>query len=167
MTAITLFEIAGEYRDAAEKLAELDLDAQTIADTLEGLSGDLQTKAQSVVFMARNLEATAAAIKQAEADMAARRKAMENRATALRRYVLDAMQTAGIHRIECPQFRLSIRDNPGAVDIFEPALIPAVYMTQPETPPPVPDKAEINKALKQGADVPGARLARSKRLEVK
>jgi hypothetical protein len=167
MTAITLFELAGEYRDAAEKLAELDLDAQTITDTLEGLSGDLQVKAQSVVFMARNLEATAAAIKQAEADMAARRKAMENRATALRRYVLDAMQTAGIHRIECPQFRLSIRDNPGAVDIFEPGLIPAAYMTQPETPPPVPDKAEINKALKLGTDVPGARLAHSKRLEVK
>ena len=69
MTA--LYEIAAEYRDAATKLAELDLDAQTVADTLEGLSGDLETKAQNVAFFVRNLEATAAAIKQAEADMAA------------------------------------------------------------------------------------------------
>jgi hypothetical protein len=167
MTAITLFEISREYRDAAEKLSELDLDAVTVADTLEGMSGELQTKAQGVIFVARNLEATAAAIKQAEADMAARRKAMENRAAALRRYVLDAMQTAGIHRIECPQFRLSIRDNPGAVEIFEPGLIPAAYMTQPETPPPVPNKAEINAALKLGTDVPGAKLSQTKRLEVR
>lgn len=165
MTA--LYSVAAEYRDAAEKLAELDLDPQTIADTLEGLSGDLQVKSQNVVFFARNLEATAAAIKQAEAEMAKRRKAMENRAEGLRRYVLESMLMAGIERIECPHFRISIRDNPGAADIFEPGLIPTAYMVQPETPPPVPDKKAINEALRLGTDVPGARLIQSKRLEIR
>lgn len=165
MTA--LYEIAAEYRDAATKLAELDLDAQTIADTLEGLSGDLETKAQNVAFFVRNLEATAAAIKQAEADMAARRKAMENRADGLKRYIFESMKFAGIEKIECPHFRLSIKNNPAAVEIFEPGLVPASFMRTPEPPPPAPDKTAIKEALKAGQDVPGARLTSGQRLEIK
>ena len=165
MTA--LYNIAAEYRAAAEKLAELDLDAETIVDTLEGLSGDLETKAQNVAFFARNLESTAAAIKQAEADMAARRKAMENRADGLKRYVFESMKLAGIEKIECPHFRLSIKNNPAAVEIFEPGLVPASFMRTPEPPPPAPDKTAIKEALKAGQDVPGARLTSSQRLEIK
>lgn len=165
MTA--LYEIAAEYRDAATKLAELDLDAQTIADTLEGLSGDLETKAQNVAFFVRNLEATAAAIKQAEADMAARRKAMENRADGLKRYIFESMTVAGIEKIECPHFRLAIKNNPAAVDVFEPGLVPSSFMRTPEPPPPAPDKTAIKEALKAGQDVPGARLTSGQRLEIK
>ena len=162
-----LYNIAAEYRAAAEKLAELDLDAETIVDTLEGLSGDLETKAQNVAFLARNLESTAAAIKQAEADMAARRKAMENRADGLKRYIFESMKFAGIEKIECPHFRLSIKNNPAAVDVFEPGLVPASFMRTPEPPPPAPDKTAIKEALKAGQDVPGARLTSGQRLEIK
>ena len=84
----SLYDIAAEYRQTADKLADLDLDEQTIADTLEGMSGALEVKAQNVVMFARNLEATATAIKEAETAMAARRKAIENRAAGLRRYAL-------------------------------------------------------------------------------
>ena len=65
MTA--LYELAAEYRADCEKLADMDMDEQTLADTLEGLSGELEVKAQNVIMFTRNLEATAAAIKEAEA----------------------------------------------------------------------------------------------------
>lgn len=162
-----LYELAAEYRADAEKLADMDLDEQTLADTLEGLSGELEVKAQNVIMFTRNLEATAAAIKEAEAQMAARRKALENRAAGLRRYVLENMQFAGIQKIECPFFKLSIRDNPAAVDIYEPGLIPAQYMKQPEPPPPAPDKTAIKAAITAGTEVPGARLTKGTRLEIK
>jgi len=165
MTA--LYELAAEYRADCEKLADMDLDEQTLADTLEGLSGELEVKAQNVVMFTRNLEATAAAIKDAESQMAARRKAMENRAAGLRRYVLESMQHAGVQKIECPLFKVSVRENPAAVDIYEPGLIPAQYMKQPEPPPPAPDKTAIKAAIAAGAEVPGAKLTRGIRLEVK
>jgi hypothetical protein len=165
MTA--LYEIAAEYREATEKLAELDLDEQTVADTLDSLGGDLQDKAQSVVMFTRNLEATAAAIKDAEAQMAQRRKAIENRVSGLKRYTLAAMEAAGVQKIDCPFFRLTVRDNPGAVDVFEPDLLPAHFMVRPELPPPAPDKKAIAAALKAGEDVPGARLVAGKRLDIK
>jgi hypothetical protein len=40
MTA--LYEIAHQYRADADKLADMDLDEQTLADTLDSLSGDLE-----------------------------------------------------------------------------------------------------------------------------
>ena len=165
MTA--LYELAAEYRADAEKLADMDLDEQTLADTLEGLGGELEVKAQNVIMFTRNLEATAAAIKEAEAQMAARRKALENRAAGLRRYVLENMQFAGIQKIECPFFKLSIRDNPAAVEIYEPGLIPAQFMKQPEPPPPSPDKTAIKAAITAGTEVPGAKLTKGTRLEIK
>jgi len=164
MTA--LYELAATFRAEAAKLAELDLDDQTLLDTLEGMSGDLEVKAQNVVMFARNLEASAVAIKEAEAQMAARRKAIENRAAGLRKYVQTSMQVAGVTKIECPYFALKLQNNPPSVDVFEPGLIPLEFMTQPKPPEPAPNKTAIAAELKAGHEVPGARLVQSQRLVV-
>jgi hypothetical protein len=167
MSALTLYEIAAEYRDQAEKLADLDLPPEVVADTLESLSGDLEVKASNVIMFARNLEALAAQIKEAEAAMAARRKALENRSASLRDYCLRNMQACNISKIEGPMFRIAIRTNPASVEVFQPELVPADYMREiPATQEP--DKKLIAQALKEGFDVPGAKLVTDKvRLEVK
>ena len=63
MTA--LYELAHDYRTAADKLADLDLPLEVIEDTLEGLSGDLEMKATNTAMLIRNIEANAAAIRPA------------------------------------------------------------------------------------------------------
>lgn len=161
-----LYEIATQYRQDAERLAELDIDAQTLADTLDSLGGELEVKAQNVAFVARNCEALAASIKDAEAQMSARRKALENRAASLRAYILACMRSAGVQKLEGPYLRLSVRANPPAVEVFDAQQIPASFMRMPEPPPPAPDKAAIKDALKRGEDVPGCRLTVSQRLDI-
>ena len=131
-----LFLVAAQYRDMAAKLVDLDLDEQTIADTLEAEGGALVEKGTNVGFVVRNLEASAEAIKQAEAAMAARRKAIENRAARLRAYLLDGMRIAGIQKIDSPYFAISIKRNPPAVDVFDEAQVPAEYRKDPPPPPP-------------------------------
>jgi hypothetical protein len=165
MTA--LYILAQDYRAAADKLADLDLDEQTIADTLEGMSGELEHKAVATAMVVRNMQALAASIKDAEQTMAARRKALEARAERLTAYLLSNMQHAGIQNITSQHFALTVRQNPPSVTINEPGLIPAEFMRQPEPPPPSPDKKAIAEALKAGRDVPGAHLSRGVRLEVK
>lgn len=165
MTA--LYELAHEYRAAAATLSELDLDPQTIADTLESLSGDLEQKATNVAMFCRNLEATAAQIKEAEQAMAARRKAIESRASHLRGYLLHSMQVTGLEKIACPYFALTIKKNPPAVLIEDEAQIPAEFMRQPEPPPSTADKKAIGEALKAGREVPGAKLTAGVRLDIK
>lgn len=167
MTAITLYELAKDYRADLEKLADLDLDDQTLEDTLGSLGGELQAKAQNVACFIRNLEATAQSIKEAEAQMAARRKAMENRAARIKDYLHASMLMAGVEKVECPLFKLSVRNNPASVEVYQPELIPPQYMRQPEPPPPAPDKRAIAEAMKAGQEVPGCRLTHGTRLDIR
>jgi len=167
MTSTALFVLANKYLDAARTLADLDMDPQTVADTLEGLSGDLEVKATNVAMFARNLEASAEAIKGAEAQMAARRKAIENRAANVREYLKAQMERTGITEIASPYFKLAIRKNPPSVVIDAASQIPAEFMRTPEPPPPAPDKKAIGAAIKAGKEVPGAHAESSTRLEIK
>lgn len=167
MTTLTLFQIAAEFRHVTDVLLDTQADDQAIADTLEAERWPLEVKAQNYGFVIRNLQANAEAMKEAETHMARRRKAAEARA----QYMLDrlklGMEIAGVSKLECPEFSISIKKNPPAVDIFESGLIPIGYMSQPLPPPPAPDKTAIKKALTDGQDVPGARLIQGTRLEVK
>ncbi len=164
---MNLYEIATQYQVDCEKLQELDLDDQTLTDTLEGLSGTLEAKAQATAVVVRNLESMAEQIKQAEDAMASRRKAIENRARSIRSYVLRCMQKAGISKIESPLFRISIKKNPPAVEVDSAVLIPDEYWTQPPPPPAQLDKVKIKQDIQAGIEIPGVHLEQEKRIDIK
>ena len=165
--SLALYQLADLYLADLSKLADLDLDEQTVSDTLEGLSGELEVKATNVAAFARNLEASAEAIKGAEAQMAARRKAIENRASRIREYLKLNMERTGILKIEGPHFAITIKKNPPAVHVEAQELVPAEFFNIPPTPPPALDKKRVGEALKAGKDVPGCRLEQGTRLEIK
>jgi hypothetical protein len=167
MSALSLYVIAQEHRIMVERLMDAQDDALVIADTIEAESYPLEVKAQNVAYAIKNLDATAAAIKAAEKDMADRRKVIENRAMHIKEYLKTCMEIAGVEKLSCPHFALAIRKNPPSVDVFEPSLVPAEYMKQPEPPPPAPDKAAIKAAITEGKEVPGAMIAQGTRLEIK
>jgi Siphovirus Gp157 len=164
MTALYL--VAAQYREAAEKLADLDLPPEVVADTLESLSGEIEVKAQNVALFVRSMEADAQAVKQWAKDATERAKAIEARAERLREYLSDNMQACGIQRIEGPGITLSFRKS-HAVVIDEPGLIPAEYMRTPEPPPAAPDKRAIADAMRAGEVVPGARMETRQALQIR
>jgi chaperonin cofactor prefoldin len=170
MSDLTLYQIASEYRQAADMLADLDLDDQTIADTLESINGDLTVKSQNTAFVIKNLESAAEQIAVAIEAMQARAQKIQKRADNVREYLLQNMLMAGVQKIECPYFKLAVCDNPPKVIVDDEAQIPVAYMTDlvpPPPPPAKPDKKLIAQALKDGYDVPGCRLERGKRIEIK
>lgn len=164
MTA--LFILAAEHRALADKLHNLDLDDQTIADTLEAEGGDLIEKGKNVAAVFRNLESDAKQIKEAEQQLAERRKAIEKRAESLRNYLKTNMEIAGISKIECPWFVVSIAQNPEAVTVEDESLIPRDYFKEIPATYQL-DKALVKQAIKDGFDVPGARLSRGTSLRIK
>jgi hypothetical protein len=166
MSLPTLYELSAEYRQALEKLGELDLDDQTITDTLSSLQGDLQTKSQNVAALCLHIEALADAIKQAEAKMAHRRKVLENRSDNIREYIKRCMEGAGITKIECPQFKLQIKKNPPKTVIDDDSAVPPEFLKIPELPPPMPDKKAIAEYLKDHEKTEWAHLERTTRLDI-
>lgn len=170
MTALTLFEIAQEYRHITDVLMDSGVDEQTLTDTLEGEAWPLELKAQNYAFVVRNLEATAAAIKEAEAAMKKRRELLEKRSAYLKERLKTGMEIAGVSKLDCPHFAITIKKNPPAIDIWDEKQIPEKFMRTPEPPPPpasVPDKAAIKEAIDAGEDVPGAKKVQGTRIEIK
>ena len=167
MTLPALYEIAAEYRENLAKLNELDLDEQTIADTLESIGGDMQVKATNVGFAIRNIESLAAQIKEAEAAMAARRKSLEARAEHVREYLLRNMQACKISKIESPYFVISVRKNPPKVVIDDPEAVPTEFWRQLPIPAPELDKKAIAAEFKAGVVIEGCRLEQGESLSIK
>lgn len=163
----TLFEIAAQYRHITDVLMDSGADEQTLADTLEGEAWDLECKASNYGFVIRNLQASAAAIKEAEAQMAARRKSMENRASYLVERLKTGMEIAGVTQLSCPYFAVKVQKNPPAVDVWDEKQVPEKYWIQPETPAKVISKELIKADIKNGVDVPGAKQVQGTKLVIK
>lgn len=163
-----LYEIADLYLQDVAKLQDLDLDPQTIADTLESMGGDLEVKATNVAMFVRNLESLADQIKQAEAAMTTRRKAIEGRANAVREYLLENMQRTGIRNIDSPWFKIALAKNPPSVVVDDEGTLKFAH---PEFVKVVTtesiDKAAIKEAIKAGQIVEGAHLVQAERVTIK
>jgi hypothetical protein len=167
MSNLTLFTLADEYLDALCDLSDpaLELDEATIADTLEGLAGDLETKLRNIGALISNLDAEAAAIKAAEDRMTARRRATENRRDRLKEYARVHMERTQISVVACPEYALRLRLNPESVQIEDEAALPAQFVRVKEVRSA--DKSALKAAVKAGQNIPGVSLVRTTRLEVR
>ncbi len=163
----SLYQLAVEYRELAERLADTQEDPQAVLDTLEGERWPIEQKTRAVSYVLSNLDYLVEAGRQAEKQVASLRRAREARIERLKSYLHACMDVAGISKIDCPEFQAAIRKNPPKVVIDDDAQVPAAYWRQPEPPPPVIDRERIKEDIKAGRDVPGARLEQTTRLEVK
>jgi hypothetical protein len=165
MTA--LYAIAEQYRAQLDALAELDLDAQTIADTVESIQGDLHDKLRAVIAFGLSKrgeqEMQAAAAKR----MAERAASTGKLSEGLLAYALTHMQGTCTPEIATPEWSAKVAKTPAAVKIAEGAVIPPQYMRYPPLPEPVPDKKALGEALKAGAVLDGVTLQSGYRLSIK
>lgn len=168
MSLPALYTVADRYLQDLEKLSDLDLPEEVVRDTIEGLQGDMQEKCTNVAAFIRNTEALAEQIKQAEATMAARRKALENRADRIRQYLLENMQRTGISKIESPWFKIALSKNQPSVVVDDEDTLKFAH---PEFVKVVTteslDKTAIKEAIKAGQIVEGAHLVQAERVTIK
>jgi hypothetical protein len=168
---MNLFQLTEQYRSLlALADSETDIPPEVLNDTLEGLGGELQLKANNIARFIANQDAYATAIEEASAAMTIRAKRLRARMDHLRTYLLNNLQASGITKIDTPELVVSVKKNPASVVIDDEKVIPPEFMvTPPPAPPPLPrpDKGAIRDAIKAGTDVPGCRLVQGARLEIR
>lgn len=141
-----------------------DLDDETLADTLEGLT-DLREILAAMVRSALDDEATAAALSTRLADMKARLDRITRRAKSKRSLVLDAMTKADIPKMLEPDFTATLRSGGQTVEVVDETAIPQDYWL-PQ--PPKLDRQRLLIELKTEMTVAGVHLApRTKQLSVR
>lgn len=161
----SLYTLTGQYLELAHKLANLDLDSETVSDTIEasGLPDDIALKAQGIEMVCRDAVKDLPAI---DAEIKRLQSLKEHRvavADGLKAYLKRSMEAMGIEKIQCPLFTVSIRNNPTSVDVFEESMVPDEFLV----PKYSVSKTKIKEELAAGVDVPGARLVKTTRLDVK
>jgi hypothetical protein len=165
-SALKLYEISNQFQ-ALEQLGDSDdLPAEVIADTLEALEGDFDTKAVQVAKFILALEANAAAVKAAAKAQAERAARIAKRAESITAYLQFHMQALQRRRIETPDLVIKLQKNPPAVVITNEHAIPAKFWVQQEAPPKRIDKKAIKQAIDAGERVDGAYVEAGERLEI-
>lgn len=161
----TLYELTGDYLQLMEMLYDDEADPQAVADTMEGIGGEIEDKADGYAKIIRQLTADADTLKTEIARMTERKKALEEKAEKLKSTLKVAMETTGKTKFKTACFSFSIANNPVAVVLDDPKRVPWQYLTPQE---PKIDKTAIKKAMEAGADFEGiAHMERTTRLSIK
>ena len=160
------FELAAQYRQLAELLAERNDDEQVIADTLDSISGPLDERLENLAKMVLNIDAADNGVLHTMEYLQARHVALQRAAQRGRQLILDLMRTAGRDRATTALFALAVINNPPCVVVDCDEALPSLYFIHHEPPPPTPDKKAIAAALKAGTPVPGAHVEQGMRLDI-
>ncbi len=157
-----LYEIT---ENIAAILGEEDWTDET-EQRLERLEMALEKKAENIVKFIGELESRAAYHKSEEERIAARRKAMEARTVRLKDYLKRNLELAGRTEVEAGTHKIAIQPNPPSVYVdAEQSIPPRFFVIVPQTTRL--DKKAVADALKNGEDVPGARLVRGTSLRIR
>jgi hypothetical protein len=143
-----------ELRDRL--LAEIpDLDAETLADTLEGIT-DLREMLAELIRSALEDEALAEGLSTRLNDRKARLERLETRAGRKRQLVLRVMGEADIQKLTQSDFTASLKQGAPTLDVVDEAKVPAAYW-KPQ--PSKLDKQGLLAALKAGVAIGGVAIA--------
>ena len=126
---VPMVSLAGELRNYASLrerlLAEIpDLDAETLADTLEGIT-DLREMLAELIRSALEDEALATGLSTRLNDMKARLERLETRAGRKRQLALRVMGEADIQKLTQSDFTASLKQGAPTLDVVDEAKVPA------------------------------------------
>jgi hypothetical protein len=155
MTQLAFAAIA--YRSLRDRIRALapDLDEQTLADTVEGLT-DLHEIVAAIIRSALCDEALAAGLKGRIEDMQTRFERFTDRAAKRRQIARDVMTELDLKKIIAPDFTVSVRPGSPSLVVVDEAAIPKAYWEPRE---PRLNRQSLTVELKQGAQIAGVGLS--------
>lgn len=141
--------------------AESDADREAIANTMAGLSGEAGDLIENFVKLIKNVEADALSIEAEISRLQHRASSIKSSVTNGKGAIKAIMEAGGYRTMKTALFSITLADGSESVDIFDEAAIPDAYLVvKTETRP---DKKAIKEALKDGREVPGAKVVRGEK----
>ena len=163
----SLYELTSDYMELLELAEDPDTDPQAFADTLEGIDGAIEDKADNYAKVIRTLEADAAACDAESKRLRNKTQTIKNNIKRMKSALQFAMQMTGKTKFKTALFTFGIRKNPASVviDAANVRDFPEQYIIESE---PILDKWALKDALKAGEDLTGlCHLEQSESLSIR
>lgn len=159
----TLYELTGEYLELLDLIEQRDFDEQLLADTLEGIGGEIEVKADGYAKVMLELSGRTDMLGQEISRLKSKKESIENSIKRMKQDLENSMRVTGKTKFKTELFSFGIQKNPASVHIDDPAAIPAEFLIPQD---PKVDKAAIKKLLIEEG-VPWAHLEQSESLRIR
>ena len=146
---MTLYELTNDYMNLLELAEDPDIDEQAFMDTLEGIEGALEDKAEGYAKVIRTLEGDAAACDAESKRLRNKKQTIENNIKRMKTALQYAMEVTGKTKFKTTLFSFGIQNNPASVVMDEPDIenIPERFLKYKD---PEIDRKAIKDAIKAG-----------------
>ena len=159
----TLYEITGDFLKLLDMAEELDGDV--FRDTLEGIEGELEIKADGYAKVITELENRAEGLDKESKRLAERKKGIENNIKRIKDSLQGAMIATGKTKFKTELFNFGIQKNKPRL-VLDKGLedIPMDYYIFQD---PIADKEKITQELKEGKELDFAHLEQGESLQIR
>ncbi|MGG4624016.1 siphovirus Gp157 family protein [Serratia odorifera] len=147
-----LYEIASSYA----KLMDSGLEPEFIADTIEGIEGELTGKIEQLLAICKNEQRYSESLRAEAKSLTERASVVDNKISSIKEYIAKSIATIGKKSIRAGLHQVTVRAPSRQVDITDASLLP-VELVEYETVIK-PDKLAIKHQLDAGHPVPGAEI---------
>lgn len=162
----TIYELSGDYLRLLEMAEDPEMDPVAFADTLEGLEGEIEIKAEGYAKVIKELDKDGAGLDNEIKRLQAKKTTIANSIDRMKKALEQSMIITGKTKFKTELFSFGIQKNPPSVDLDEEhlELIPIEYLIPQD---PKPDKKRMLQELKEGKELSFAKLKQTEILRIR
>jgi len=165
----TLTEIIEDFRKVLHSIDDLDGEVTPeLEEQLTAAEGTLKDKVERCLWVSKEALAQAEVYVERARVLEDRARVLKAQKARLEQYVLGALLSLDVRRVETDHFVATVAQTPWAVRIEDPEVFTSKHKDTPFVRVKLePAKVPVKEALMQGTEVEGASLGRSWALRVK
>jgi hypothetical protein len=159
-----MYELTDNFMAVLEMASDPEIPPEAIADTLEGIEGEIELKAQSYAIIIKELEGEAVKLKTEETRLLSKRKSLENNIKRIKDNLFNAMKITGKEKFKTDLFSFGIQKSPAKLVIDDSSLIPEKYYVEQA---PKLDEQRLKSDLKSGIECEYAHLEQGEHVRIR
>ena len=160
-----IYELANYYNDLLSMLENEEISEEAFHGTLDCIEGEIALKYDNICKFIKNLSSDAEGLKIEAERLSKREKAIKNKISWLKNYMLSNMQKMGREKIKTELFTVAVQKNGVPKLIVDDKVVPKKYFKKVVTI--TRDDSLIRESLAEGKKVRGCELVVGYQLRIR